>query len=206
MEETWKPVVGREGTHEVSDLGRVRLKETGELIWIGSMAGYSAVFGRYVHHLVMEAFVGPRAPGIEVRHKDRDIRNPALSNLEYGTSSDNKYDQVRDGTHPEARRTHCDRGHEYTPENTKVEYKDDGSVKARWCIKCNAERQREFVARRKLTRDKICTEPDCDNIQIARGWCSTHYARWHRKQKAEKAAQDSRAAELINKLVRCLST
>lgn len=53
---------------------------------------------RTIHSLVAETFIGPPPEGMEVRHKDGCRTNPKLSNLEYGTHSDNIHDAVRHGT------------------------------------------------------------------------------------------------------------
>jgi hypothetical protein len=51
------------------------------------------------HQLVLEAFVGPKPfPKAEVRHKDGKRINDHYTNLEWGSSRDNKTDMVRDGT------------------------------------------------------------------------------------------------------------
>lgn len=59
---------------------------------------------RYVHHLVLEAFVGLRAEGQECRHLDGNPLNNRLDNLAWGTSSENKYDTVKHGNHPSQKR------------------------------------------------------------------------------------------------------
>jgi len=51
-----------------------------------------------VHVLVMEAFVGPRRPGMQVRHLDSDPSNNTLENLTWGTPSENYQDRVERGT------------------------------------------------------------------------------------------------------------
>lgn len=54
---------------------------------------------RRVHQLVLEAFVGPCPPGMEVRHfPDRDPANNNLSNLSYGTRVQNSFDKTLHGT------------------------------------------------------------------------------------------------------------
>jgi hypothetical protein len=75
---------------------------------------------RMIHLVVAEAFLGPRPPNRETRHLDGNGENNALSNLVYGTRSENMLDKVRHGTHHEANKTHCPRNHEYTVENTYV--------------------------------------------------------------------------------------
>ena len=55
--------------------------------------------GRYrlVHHLVLEAFVGPRPAGMECCHYDGDPTNNRLANLRWDTSKANKADTKRHG-------------------------------------------------------------------------------------------------------------
>lgn len=53
---------------------------------------------RLVHHLVLEAFVGPCPPGMEACHWDGDPSNNALSNLRWDTHQSNMDDKSRHGT------------------------------------------------------------------------------------------------------------
>lgn len=67
---------------------------------------------RYVHVLVLEAFVGPRpSPEHKGLHRDDDPHHNHVSNLYWGTMQDNALDRVRNGNDVNARKTHCDRGH-----------------------------------------------------------------------------------------------
>lgn len=50
-----------------------------------------------VHHLVLEAFVGPRPKGKEACHWDDDPSNNKLSNLRWGTKQENTEDLLRNG-------------------------------------------------------------------------------------------------------------
>ena len=63
-----------------------------------------------VHTRVLKAFVGPRPPGQKCRHlapfKDTKFNN-ALSNIKWGTRSDNVQDMVRAGMHPMAKKIKC---------------------------------------------------------------------------------------------------
>jgi hypothetical protein len=56
------------------------------------------VKGEKVHRLVLEAFVGPRPPGMECRHLDGNKANNSLANLCWGTSKENTADSRRHGT------------------------------------------------------------------------------------------------------------
>jgi hypothetical protein len=100
--ENWKAVPGYEGFYEISDLGRVRRitvigESIGKILLPDITKGYSRVTlcrdnvhdRRQVHHLVMEAFVGPRPKGMEVNHKRGVINGNALDNLEYVTRRQN---------------------------------------------------------------------------------------------------------------------
>ena len=57
------------------------------------------MYNRLVHQLVAETFIGPRQDGMCVCHKDGDKTNNHVSNLYYGTRSDNAKDAVMHGTH-----------------------------------------------------------------------------------------------------------
>jgi hypothetical protein len=60
---------------------------------------------RMVHTLVLEAFVGPRPPGKEACHGNGQPGDNRLSNLRWGTRSENIADAVRHGTwHSEKRK------------------------------------------------------------------------------------------------------
>lgn len=155
--EKWLPVVGWEGQYEVSDQGRVRSIDRESTDGRGRTRRLQGVVlrpsstGRYphvelggrttakVHILVAEAFIGPRSPGIEVRHRDDDPANNVLSNLVYGSKSDNMRDVVRNGLHNHASKTHCKHGHPLPP---KVE-----GARQRVCVECARKRGREWARR-----------------------------------------------------------
>lgn len=113
--EIWKPVVGYEGLYEVSSHGHVRSLDRslpcvnrfgnpevrryrGRLLRPGPMkSGHLSVAigkgnSRLVHQLVLEAFVGPCPRGYECLHKDGNAANNKLSNLHWGTRSQNLID------------------------------------------------------------------------------------------------------------------
>lgn len=53
---------------------------------------------RYLHRLVLEAFIGPCPKGLEGLHEDDDPANNRLVNLRWGTRSDNMKATLR--AHP----------------------------------------------------------------------------------------------------------
>jgi len=57
------------------------------------------MFAFKAHRLVLETFVGPCPKDKQCRHLDGDKRNNSLSNLKWGTASENQQDALRHGTH-----------------------------------------------------------------------------------------------------------
>lgn len=136
----WRAVPGREGRYEVARDGRVRsltrvvryVNRHGTLV---SRPARGVVLRpkrnpsghlqltlegcqyAWVHHLVLEAFVGPRPVGLEALHGDGNPANNNVDNLRWGTRRENLYDAVAHGVHGMARRTHCPRGHELIQPN-----------------------------------------------------------------------------------------
>jgi len=126
MTEVWRPVQGF--PYEVSDLGRVRRSVgdgrnavAGHVLSPNNIGGYRQVsllregrtHYRKVHHLVAEAFIGPRPPGAQIRHLDGNPGNNVPANLRWGTAAENSADrvahgrQVRGETSPRARLTNA---------------------------------------------------------------------------------------------------
>lgn len=119
--EIWNPVAGWEGTYEVSNLGRVRgldrvgyggVRIMGRILRpIGGMSKrvpYPLValsrggrqgerYYRFIHKLVLEAFVGPRPAGMEACHNNGDAKDNRLSNLRWDTHVSNMEDNFAHG-------------------------------------------------------------------------------------------------------------
>lgn len=143
-DEQWRPVSGFPA-YQVSDRGRV-MSSHGRRPrplkpWRTRMAPYESVTlcaderrrRATIHVLVAEAFIGPRPPGMEVRHLDGDHLNNVLTNLAYGSRSENCQDRVRHGTHHQSRKTHCKRGHPFDEDNTY--YKKSSGRSCRQCTR-----------------------------------------------------------------------
>lgn len=155
----WKHVVGYENLYQVSDDGRVNTRNRrGE--WVpkalnSDKNGYRRVTlskdgqkrSRLVHHLVLEAFVGPRPEGYECRHLHGNPGDNRLENIAWGTSSENGRDVVDHGHHPNAIKAYCKHGHEFTPENTMPQTRG-----GRACRTCNNDRARAFYEANKGPR------------------------------------------------------
>lgn len=150
--EQWRPIPGYERTYAVSSLGRVyslpRPTTSGGLLK-GSpdKHGYPKVNlvqdgkqrTRRTHVLVALTFLGPCPDGMEIRHLD-GTRNPALSNLAYGTHAENMRDMQAHGTCSSSNKTHCPHGHEYAGDNVVIY---DGR---RYCRECRRQRWRRSAA------------------------------------------------------------
>ena len=121
----WRGIDGYEGVYEISSTGAVRSLDRiiYQTNWVGNVVrrmypgraikatpdnhGYIRVTltrqgqkpeTKRVHHLVAAAFLGPRPDGYDVCHNDGDKANNALSNLRYGSHTDNEADKLVHGT------------------------------------------------------------------------------------------------------------
>ncbi len=120
MSEEWRDITGYEG-YQVSDLGRVRSLDRivpygkgsskrlkGKILKPSDYKSrpYQAIPLSVeskpklyrVHRLVTRAFLGPCPDGYEVCHGPHGKLDNRLSNLSYGTKSQNQLDRYRDGT------------------------------------------------------------------------------------------------------------
>jgi predicted transcriptional regulator len=105
--EEWRPVVGGPSRYLVSSFGRVFNTYRGVMLAQSLTGrGYPRVHlpGRGsppVHQLVLAAFVGPRPfPQAVSRHKNDVKTDNRHTNLEWGTTSQNMVDMIRNGRAP----------------------------------------------------------------------------------------------------------
>jgi hypothetical protein len=133
--ERWKLVAGFPG-YEVSDLGQVRSVDRTVIYRDGRRRTYPSVLltpiptgllghlrvnlgrdaegviqRRYVHRIVLEAFVGPCPDGMEGCHGPTGPTDNRLSNLRWDTRSANNHDKAVHGTDHNAMKTMCPRRH-----------------------------------------------------------------------------------------------
>lgn len=95
----------------------------------------------YTHRLAWELQVGPVPDGKQIDHLCRVRDCWTISHLEPVSCRDNL---LRGNTAAalNAAKTHCKRGHEFTPENTNMKPLRGGRSVARECITCRRERKR----------------------------------------------------------------
>lgn len=158
--EEWRPVPSQPG-YEASSLGRIRsvpraiVRRNGNPMKLrsyllrpqpngadGRHTVRPSVVGRgpqtkLVHYLVAEAFYGPRPNGgVQVRHLNGNHLDNRVENLQYGSQSENRLDSVRHGTHIQARKKACPRGHVYEPWNLVLSL----LPRERKCLACKRAR------------------------------------------------------------------
>lgn len=209
----WRPIEGFGDRYEVSSDGRVRSVARVVTCRNGTPKPFkqqekrqTMVNGFYwrvilydenlkrhncnVHILVCEAFHGERPPGQQVRHLNGVSTDNRAENLAWGTQSENMVDRVHHGTDRWASRTHCCRGHEYTPENTWWYTKRTGGRPARNCRTCIRERGEERRRRRGVPIREFKTHCpaghpyDAENTRVYNGCrsCKTCHRESSRKR------------------------
>lgn len=157
MGEIWRSVIGYEGVYEVSDIGRVRSVPREARNGVGTrqvrgqvLSLYTRADGRMsvdlsvenrqstvlVHHLVLEAFIGPRPVGTECCHGDGDPANNMLTNLRWDSHVSNVADTIRHGRHVNGNKLTCLRGHPLVMPNLKPAQLEKGR---RSCLACSRE-------------------------------------------------------------------
>lgn len=180
--DSWLPVVGYEGLYEVSDLGLVRSLDhysragahasrlyrgrqlravPGELgrLQVSLHDGAGRQKTRLVHHLVLEAFVGPKPDGTEACHGDGDASNNRLTNLRWDTHVSNEADKRSHGTHTNSVKRLCPRGHGLVEPNLVLSELRRGHRK---CMACN--RARAYAQKRGLPLSESVADRQYERI------------------------------------------
>jgi hypothetical protein len=168
----WKPIPGREGTHEASDDGQIRSLPRysvqgrwceGRVLTQGLLPNGYPVVSLYtsgvgvrrhtVHSLVASAFHGPRPfEGAQVRHLNGDKTDNRAENLRWGTARENMLDRIEHGNDPNVNKTHCTQGHPYEGDN--IMWVGPERTR-RACAECNRIRARRNQPRRKARRREL---------------------------------------------------
>ena len=166
--EEWRPVLGWEGLYEVSSLGRVKTLPREVPYFRGGTAtrkekvmacaidkeGYAVVLLQHkgkrklckVHRLMAESFILDKPEGKDwVLHKDGYVDNLTIDNLYWGDQQDNEQDKLRHKRHPQAIKTHCMRGHEFSDSNTHIN-KKTGARRCRSCLRIHDSRRKKKPA------------------------------------------------------------
>lgn len=173
-DELWLPVVGYEGSYEVSNKGRVRRLAIrvpvsmrhpdgptkvmpGRLLRaVTTPQGYLRVHlyrdgtsrRKGVHRLVCEAFRGSSEnPGMVTRHLNGDPSDNRAENLAWGSAAENMADAIAHGTNFGRKKTHCRNGHPFTPVNTYVDKRGH-----RECRTCHRINEKARVERKKAAK------------------------------------------------------
>ena len=118
-----------------------RITDSGCWEWVGPRQpnGYGVIAeGLSTHRFSYERFKGAIPLGMCVLHScdNKICVNP--EHLFLGTNNDNTQDMMAKGRNHWLNMTHCRRGHEFTPENTRIN--KEGHRKCRTCVRA-AQRQ-----------------------------------------------------------------
>lgn len=124
-------------------------------LWTGRITeqGYGVLHGGahvlYTHRVSYELHVGPIPEGLHIDHlcRNRACCNP--EHLEPVTCRENVRRSPIALAAINARKTHCDSGHEFTPANTNLDDKGNRSCRA-----CRSAHNRVVAARRKRNRHR----------------------------------------------------
>ena len=120
---------------------------------IPASSGSKRRIKRYLHDLVLTAFVGPRPPGAITRHLNDVRTDNRVENLRWGTASENQQDIIRNGNRP--RKTVCNYGHPLKGANLRT---DSHAARCKACVRVAALARYHDIACTQELRDKKYAE------------------------------------------------
>lgn len=176
--ERWRPVTDADGHYEVSDFGRVRSlsrvlidrvgksrRHVGRLLSPVTVTGYSGIpylvvgLGMnghtLVHRLVLTAFVGPPPEGTEGCHENGESLDNRLTNLYWGTHSQNMRDTVRHRTNQNTLKDRCPLNHKLVEPNLVAFFRRIGRRSCLACSRARACKQKALRSGRPFNFDAV---------------------------------------------------
>lgn len=145
---------------------KISIDEDGCWIWTGGINQWGRGFltidkkHKQAHRVAYEAFVGPIPEGLEIDHLCGVPRCVNPDHLQPVTHLENMRRHYAWKGHHNAIKTHCVNGHEFTPENTRLDA--DGHRQCRACIRpIQAAAQRRYRARNREAQGKVWPKTHC---------------------------------------------
>lgn len=134
-------------------LSRIKISERGCWEYQGFIGagGYGQINWRgrnwAAHRLAFRLWKGEIPDGADILHSCDNRRCCNPDHLNPGTNHENVIDCAQKGRNGQAAKTHCKRGHEFTPENTRI--RANGS---RDCRACEVGKWKREVERRAIAK------------------------------------------------------
>jgi hypothetical protein len=137
-------------------VSRCQPEPNGCIRWLGEITRYG--YGRFhvagrgvrAHRYSFEHFKGPIPQGLALDHLCRNRWCVNHEHLEAVTPAENLRRSAIAPATINAAKTHCPKGHEYTPENTMP--RSLGRKRWRECRECGRQETRRYLARKRLER------------------------------------------------------
>lgn len=103
-------------------------------------------YNKHIHRLLLEAYVGKCPKNMECRHLDGNKLNNNLSNLKWGTRSENRQDAVRHGT-----ANVCKIGENHPA----AKLSEQNAMTIYWYYKTGMYTQKELASKFNTTRETV---------------------------------------------------